>query len=77
MAPDAITNLLLAGILAVLTGCWIRYADVDKHIKLLPQRLFHLARRPVEFTKRKRRDARDKRATEKRSAARDKALGRH
>lgn len=54
-----------------------QYADVDKHVRLLPQRLFPLARRPVEFTKRKRRDARDKLETKRRSAARDKALGRH
>jgi len=74
MTTAEITNLLLAGILAVLTGCWIRYAEVGKHVKMLPQRLFHLARRPVLFTKRVHRDAKQKRATKARNARRDNAL---
>ena len=58
--------VLLAGILAVLTVCWIRYADVDKHVERLPRRLWKLATRPVRFAKKVHGEAKQKRAAKAR-----------
>ncbi len=68
---ETITNLLLVGILAVLVGCWIRYARVDQHIRKLPERLYHLIRDPALRVSRMRRSLQDNRAIRKRRKSRE------